>query len=239
MVSFIWPRFPAFNSRLLIRARATRPTVMVLLAARDAGVKRFVYSSSSSVYGDQHIPLVETMTTRPISPYALQKFIGEEYTRLFHLLYGMETISLRYFNVYGPRQDSEGAYSGHIPKFMKAYCIGTQPTINGDGDQTRDNTYVADVISANILGAQTKDAHALGEAFNIGAGKNHSVNTVTAHIMNLAGSSVKPKHGPAMIEPRDTLADISKARALLGWTPMTNIEEGLAKTWEYFSATYA
>lgn len=213
-------------------------TLNLLLAAKEFKVKRFVYSSSSSVYGDQRIPLSETMFPRPISPYALQKYTGEEYCRLFALLYGMETISLRYFNVYGPRQNPDGAYSGHIPKFMKAYCQGTVPTIWGDGEQTRDNTSVHDVVEANVLAKRTTNAKVFGEAFNIGAGRNYSVNQTTKYILELAGSIILPKHGPAVIEPRDTLANTEKARTLLNWKPKVEIQNGLKEMWESFSKIY-
>src|SRR3989338_11367348 len=162
-------------------------TLNLLLATRDHGVKRFIYSSSSSVYGDQKkLPLVETMMPDPMSPYAFQKLAGEYYCRLFAKLYGLETISLRYFNVYGPRQNPDGAYAGQIPKFFSKLLAGETPVINCDGTQTRDNTFVSDVVEANILSAQLTPAFsspqggglegAWGQAFNIGAGRNTSVN---------------------------------------------------------------
>lgn len=222
-------------------------TLNLLIAARDAGVKRFVYSSSSSVYGNQPtMPLVETMTAKPISPYALQKYVGEEYCRLFALLYGMETVSLRYFNVYGPRQNPEGAYSGQIPKFFSKLLKGETPVINGDGRQTRDNTYVDDVVAANIAAAlfptrpplygkgEVQEGYIWGEAFNIGGGRNTSVNDTTKMILELVKGSIVPTHGPAVIEPKDTLADTRKAKKILGWEPKTSYEDGLQKTYEYF-----
>lgn len=213
-------------------------TLNLLLAARDAGVKRFVFASSGSVYGDQQIPLVETMTCKPISPYGLQKFIGEEYCRLFTLLYGMETIGLRYFNVYGPRQNPEGAYANQISKFMKSYAVGEQPTIFGDGSVTRDNTFVSDVVDATVLASRTSNKEAFGSVFNIGAGKNISVKATTQYILNLAGSTMWPQHGPARIEPHDALADNSKARKILAWIPKTLYTDGLKITWEWFSNNY-
>jgi len=209
-------------------------TLNLLLAARDAQVKRFVFASSGSVYGDQKIPLVETMTCNPISPYGLQKYVGEEYCRLFALLYGMETVSLRYFNVYGPRQNPEGAYANQISKFMDAYCTGFQPTIFGDGSVTRDNTYVADVVDATILASQTSNKKAFGDVFNIGAGKNFSVKETTQFILDITGIKTWPKHGPARIEPHDALADNLKAKTVLAWKPNMDFEEGLLKTYEYF-----
>ncbi len=213
-------------------------TLNLLLAAKKFDVKRFVYSSSSSVYGNQAImPLVETMPAKPISPYALQKYVGEEYCRLFHLLYDMETISLRYFNVYGARQNPDGAYAGQIPKFFSKLLRGETPVINGDGTQTRDNTYVADVVEANILAGKRVSDTLFGKAFNIGGGQNTSVNETTQRILKLTGSKIKPTHGPAVIEPHDTLADTTKAKKILGWEPKTSYEDGLQATYEYFKKT--
>lgn len=212
-------------------------TLNLLMACKQFGVKRFVSSSSSSVYGNQPtLPLVETMHPLPISPYALHKLVGEHYCRLFHMLYGLETISLRYFNVYGPRQNPDGAYSGQIPKFFAKSLKGEVPVINGDGEQTRDNTYVTDVVAANVLAAQTTNASAFGDYFNIGGGHNHSVNQTSELIYKLTGGKEKPSHGPSVVEPRNTLADVSKAKSVLGWEPKTDFETGLQKTYEYFIA---
>lgn len=223
-------------------------TLNLLLAARDHGVKRFVYSSSSSVYGNQKsLPLVETMVPAPMSPYAFQKLAGEHYCRLFAELYGLETVSLRYFNVYGPRQNPDGAYAGQIPKFFAKLLKGETPTINGDGEQTRDNTYVDDVVEANLAAAlyptrpplyskgEVQEVYIWGQAFNIGGGHNHSVNQTTNYILQITNSKIQPTHGPAVIEPHDTLADIAKAKSVLGWTPKTDFDEGLKKTYEYFT----
>jgi UDP-glucose 4-epimerase len=234
--SIAYPRKPH-------EAKANR-TLNLLLAARDAGVKRFVFSSSSSVYGDQQIPLHESQIPNPISPYALQKLIGEHYCRLFAMLYGMETVSLRYFNVYGPRQNPDGAYAGQIPKFFDKLIRGDAPVINGDGEQTRDNTYVDDVVEANMLAAGLTPAFASpqgggregvwGDYFNIGGGENHSVNKTTKLILEITGSKIAPTHGPAVLEPKNTLADIAKAKSVLGWEPKTDFMAGLKKTYEYF-----
>ena len=209
-------------------------TLNMLLIARDLGIKRFVFASSSSVYGDQQIPLVETMHPKPISPYALQKLIGEHYCRLFFELYQLETISLRYFNVFGPRQNPDGAYAGQIPKFFDKLIRGETPVINGDGEQTRDNTYIDDVVAANILAAERREG-VWGEFLNIGGGHNTSVNATTEYILKITGSKIKPTHGPAVVEPKNTLADISQAKRLLGWEPRADFEEGLKKTYEYFT----
>ncbi|MEK7615883.1 MAG: NAD-dependent epimerase/dehydratase family protein [Patescibacteria group bacterium] len=208
-------------------------TLNMLLIARDLGIKRFVFASSSSVYGDQQIPLTESQVPKPISPYALQKLIGEHYCRLFAELYGLETVSLRYFNVFGPRQNPDGAYAGQIPKFFVKLLRGETPQINGDGEQTRDNTYVDDVVEANILAATR--VIGWGDFFNIGGGHNHSVNETTKHILEITKSDIIPSHGPAVVEPKNTLADISKAKSVLGWEPKTDFETGLKKTYEYFA----
>ncbi len=211
-------------------------TFNLLEACRIFGVKRFVFSSSSSVYGDQpSLPLVETMKPNPMSPYALHKFIGETYCNLYHVLYGLETISLRYFNVYGERQNPAGDYACLIPKFIRFMKQGAAPTIFGDGEQTRDFTYVGDVVDANIAAARTQKEECFGETFNIGAGHEHSVNEVVRSIKKILSSHIEPVHGAAVIEPRNTRADVQKVRRLLGWEPKTEFEEGLKRTIAFFT----
>ncbi len=193
----------------------------VLIAAQEAGVKRFVYSASSSAYGDQkRMPLHETATPHPKSPYGLQKYIGELYCKMWSEIYGIETVSLRYFNVYGPRQSSEGAYALVIARFMKQVSEGEPMTITGDGTQTRDFTSVHDVVRANILAMKSKKV-GRGEVINIGAGKNQSINTIA----ELIGGPIT--YVPARLEPRDTLANNARARTLLGWKPKVTIEAGI------------
>jgi len=210
-------------------------TLNLLNTCKKFSVKRFIFSSSSSIYGDQEIlPQTETMEPNPMSPYALHKLIGEQYGKLFNFLYGMETIFLRYFNVYGPRQNPEGDYACLIPRFINFINEGTPPTINGDGEQTRDFTFVDDVVNANILAANTDNKKCFGQTFNIGAGKNYSVNETTENIIKLSGKNIAPIHGPAVIEPHDTLADISKSKKMIEWIPQTSFEEGIKKTFEYF-----
>lgn len=209
-------------------------TLRVLEASRKAGVKRLIYSASSSAYGDQEqLPLIEYMNPNPLSPYALQKLVGEYYCRLYYHLHGMETISLRYFNVYGPRQDPSGGYACLIPKSLQRVANDEHPEIYGDGEQTRDFTYVKDVIEANILAATTKNSKAFGEIFNIGQSQSLSVNQVVKNIIGT--KNLTPKYQPPVIEPRHTLADINKAKMLLGWTPQYTFEEGIRETKMWFS----
>jgi nucleoside-diphosphate-sugar epimerase len=197
-------------------------TLNVLIAARDHKVRRFVYSGSSSVYGDQAtIPLVETMTPNPVNPYALQKYVSEQYARMFHRLFAMQTITLRYFGVYGPRMPQEGSYVLAIAAFLKARRDGRPLEIYGDGEQTRDFTHVSDVVSANMLAMDCEIAD--GRALNIGRGENVSLNRIAAMI----GGPVVHHPGRAG-EMRDTLADRTQAEQSLGWRPRVSIEEGIA-----------
>lgn len=198
-------------------------TLSALIATRDAGVRRFVFSGSSSVYGDQpQMPLVETMAPNPLNPYALQKYMGEQYARMFHRLYGMETLTLRYFNVYGPRMTTEGAYTTVIAAFLKMRRLGRPLEIHGDGEQTRDFTHVSDVVAANLLAMDCGCAD--GRPLNIGYGRNVSVNRVAALI---GGTTVGVASRKG--DMRDTMADNSAARAALGWTPRVSVEEGVAE----------
>ena len=209
-------------------------TLNVLEMCKKANVKRVVYSASSSAYGDQDtLPLVETMAPNPMSPYALQKLVGEYYCYLYNLLYKLETISLRYFNVYGPRQDPTGGYACLIPKCICLVAEGKAPKIYGDGEQTRDFTFVKDIVEANITAATTNNKEAFGQVFNIGNAENVSVNKVISLI--IGDKDITPEHTPPVIEPKDTLADISKTIAVLGWKPNYTFEQGLKETIESFS----
>ena len=200
-------------------------TLNLLLAAKDHGVKRFVLSSSSSVYGNQdQLPFVESMVPNPLSPYALHKLIDEQYCQLFSKIFGLGTICLRYFNVYGPRMNPDGAYANLFPKFIKLMSQNETPTINGDGEQTRDFTYVDDVVEANLLAAQSSIS---GEVFNVGNGKNVSVNEVVSILNRLMGKNIVPIYGPAVIEPKSTLASGIKSYEMLGWKPKVELEEGI------------
>ena len=196
-------------------------TLNVLLAARAAGVRRVVYSGSSSVYGEQpRLPLSESMTPNPLSPYALQKLMGEEYVRMFHRLYGLGALSLRYFSVYGPRMDLEGAYATVIGAFMRARREGRPLEIRGDGEQRRDFTHVRDVVRANL--AAMDCALEDGGAINVGRGQAQSVNQI-AELVGGPRVNVAPRPG----EPRDTLADLARSRAILGWSPEVDTEDGV------------
>ncbi|MDO8564478.1 MAG: SDR family oxidoreductase [bacterium] len=198
-------------------------TLNVLIAAQEGGVKRVVYSASSSAYGDQStLPLVETMIPNPKSPYGLHKYVGELYAKVWSTVHGLETVSLRYFNVYGPRLNPDGAYALAIGKFLKQRKEGKPLTIWGDGTQTRDFTHVRDVVRANLLAAESTKA-GKGEVINIGAGRNISINELATRI----GGPVT--HIAPRIEPHDTLADNSLAKKLLGWKPEVTIEKGIAE----------
>lgn len=197
--------------------------VSVLRAAHEGKVKRLVYAASSSAYGDQTtMPLNESLPAQPKSPYGLQKYIGELSCRLWSEVYGLPTVSLRYFNVYGPKFDPDGAYALVIGKFLKQRKGGKPLTITGDGTQTRDFTHVKDVVRANLLAAESSQV-GKGEVINIGAGRNVSVNDLAAMI---GGESV---HVEARLEPHDTLADNRKAKELLKWEPSIKLEDGIAE----------
>ncbi len=208
-------------------------TLNLLELSKEKGVKRFVYSASSSAYGDQDtLPLNETMIPNPMSPYAAQKLFGEYYCKIYHDLYGLETISLRYFNVYGQRHDPSGGYACLIPKSIDKVLSGVSPEIYGDGENTRDFTYVSDVVDANIKASLTQNQKAFGEVFNIGTQRNVSVNYVVNSIIGSSG--IKPIYKDSVIEPKHTLADISKAKEILEWHPNYSFEKGIEETIQYF-----
>lgn len=209
-------------------------TFNMLQLARHFKVKRFVFASSSSVYGDQdELPLHEGMKVNPMSPYALQKYVGEHYCRQFNMIYGLKTVALRFFNVYGSRLDPEGGYACLVPKFIRLFKNGEQPTINGTGEQTRDFTFIDDVIEAIKKAGLSKEEEMVGEVINIGAHRNMSVNEITNAIKKLVKSDLNPIYGPAVIEPKDTYANINKAKKLLDWEPKIGVDEGLRRTYEW------
>ena len=202
-------------------------TLNVLMAARDNGIKKVIYALSSSVYGDTPtLPKKEDMPPNPQSPYAVTKVASEYYCRIFHQIYGLPTVCLRYFNVYGPRQDPDSQYAAVIPRFIQRVLRNQPPVIFGDGEQTRDFTFIKDVVEANILAAES-DATGV---FNIGGGEKISINQLAKLIIGLAGSSIEPVHQKPMPgDIRHSLADISRARSF-GYNPRHSLEKGLKET---------
>ena len=216
---------PVFCHRANVEA-----TLNLLVAARDAGVRRLVFAGSSSVYGNvAALPTPEDSPLSPLTPYALQKLIGEQYLALFTSLYGLETVTTRYFNVFGPRQDPSSPYSGVISLFIRALLDGRTPTIFGDGEQTRDFTYVANVVDGVLRACHAPGI--AGQAINVATGSRVSLNTLFETLRGLTGSSVAPAYGPARTgDIRDSQADISRARARLDYHPSVDFPEGIART---------
>ena len=210
-------------------------TLNVLVAARDTGVRRVVYAGSSSAYGDTPtLPKHEEMPTAPLSPYALQKLVGEQYLQLFTSLYGLETVTIRYFNVFGPRQDPASPYSGVISLFTSALLDGRRPTICGDGEQTRDFTYVANVVDG-VLRACTADAS--GQVINVATGGRVSINELCRTLCELLRVDIEPEYIDARPgDVRDSQADIGRARRVLGYEPLVPFKDGLRRTIEWFRA---
>ncbi len=202
-------------------------TFTLLLAARDAGVKRFVYAASSSAYGDAPTsPKTETMPARPLSPYAVGKLVGEYYCSVFSGVFGLETIALRYFNVFGPRQDPKSQYAAAVPAFVTAILKDKPPTIYGDGEQSRDFTYIDNVVGANLLAAGAEKTN--GEVINVACGQAVTVNEIIAMINKLLGKSVKPIYADARAgDVKHSLADITAAQNLIGFKPIVSFSEGL------------
>ncbi len=209
-------------------------TLNILLAARDEGVKRLIYASSCAVYGDDpRLPKREGMVSVPLSPYALQKYIGEHYHRLFSQLYDLETVSLRYFNVFGPKQDPGSVYSAVIPRFIDALVYDRSPIVFGDGEQSRDFVYVDNVVQANLLAMSAK--HLQGEVINIGCGKKTSLNRLLDVLKEILGSKVSAIYQKAQKgDIKESLADIQKGKEILNYEPQVEIEIGLKMTVEYF-----
>src|ERR1700681_1223800 len=209
-------------------------TLNVLVAARDAKVKRIVFAASSSAYGETPtLPKVETMQPAPISPYGVTKFVGELYLQTFGRCYGLENVSLRYFNVFGPRQDPASPYSGVLAKFCTAFLEETQPVIFGDGEQTRDFTYVENAVQANLLAFEAPQVS--GKVFNVGFGGRVSLNQVVEVLSKISGTRLEVKHDPPRDgDIRDSQADITQARELLGYDPQVNFEEGIRRTFDWY-----
>ncbi len=212
-------------------------TLNVLVAARDAGVRRVVFAASSSAYGDTpELPKRESMTPNPKSPYAVQKLAGEHYLRVFHSVYGLETVALRYFNVFGPRQDPKSAYAAVIPAFVTSVLSGAAPVVHGDGGQTRDFTFIDNVIQANLAACEAP-AGACGKVYNIACGSRISLLDILESIYELVGRRIAPRFEPARAgDVRDSLADISLARKWLGYEPAVDFAEGLARAMDYYRA---
>jgi nucleoside-diphosphate-sugar epimerase len=211
-------------------------TVNVLVAARDAKVKRVVYAASSSAYGDTPtLPKHEEMRPDPISPYAVAKLASEHYMISFYRCYGLETVCLRYFNIFGPRQDPSSPYSGVLAKFTTQMLRGEQPTINGDGEQSRDFTYIDNAVEANLLACKAPAQKAAGQMFNVATGRRVTLNETFKVLQELTGYQGQPKYGPVREgDVKHSLADISKAAAGLGYKPLVDFEDGLRRTVEWY-----
>ena len=211
-------------------------TATVLVAARDAKVKRVVYAASSSAYGDTPtLPKHEVMTPNPISPYAVAKLASEYYMTSFFRCYGLETVSLRYFNIFGPRQDPSSPYSGVLAKFITQMLRGEQPTMNGDGEQSRDFTYIDNAVEANLLASKAPAANVAGQVFNVATGRRVTLNETFKALQSLTSYSGPAKHGPERSgDIKHSLADIRKAEAGLGYRPKVGFEEGLRRTVEWY-----
>jgi UDP-glucose 4-epimerase len=209
-------------------------TLNVFIAARESGVKRVVYASSSSVYGETPIlPKHEQMTPEPLSPYALSKIVGEHYAKVFKLVYGFEAVALRYFNIFGPRQDLESQYAAVIPRFITALLTGEPPVVYGDGLQSRDFTYVDNVVEANLLASEAEGA--AGQAFNVACGGRYTLNELLDRLREMIGSEIEATHEPTRAgDVRDSQASIESAERVLGYRVSVGFEEGLRRTVEWY-----
>lgn len=209
-------------------------TLNVLLAARKARVRRVIYASSSSVYGDTvELPKKESMPANPVSPYGLTKYVGECYCRLFYHLYGLQTVSLRYFNVFGPRQDPSSEYAAVIPRFINRLLEKRSPIIYGDGEQTRDFTYVENVVDANLLACEVEKA--AGECFNIACGQPLNLKQLLSALNAILGTDITPEHAPPRPgDIRHSYADITKAQQILGYQPSISFTRGLERTVQWY-----
>ncbi len=214
-------------------------TLNVLVAAKELKVKRVVFAASSSAYGETPtLPKVETMQPQPISPYGVTKFVGELYGQTFGRCYGLENVALRYFNIFGPRQDPSSPYSGVLAKFCTAFLEDTQPLVFGDGGQTRDFTYVENAVQANLLACEAPNVS--GRVFNVGVGGRVSLNDVLRELGKITGKTLEAKYDPPRDgDIRDSQADISQAREFLGYEPQVTFEDGLARTFEWYRETQA
>jgi UDP-glucose 4-epimerase len=214
-------------------------TLNVLVSAKELKVKRVVLAASSSAYGETPtLPKVETMQPQPISPYGVTKYVGELYAQTFGRCYGLENVALRYFNIFGPRQDPGSPYSGVLAKFCTAFLEDTQPVVFGDGEQTRDFTYVDNAVQANLLACEAPNVS--GKVFNVGVGGRVSLNEVLHELGKITGKTLEVKYDPPRDgDIRDSQADISQAREFLGYAPQVTFEDGLARTFEWYRETQA
>ncbi len=210
---------------------------MLVAQKESSSVKRLVYAASSSTYGDsKNLPKVEDVIGKPLSPYAVTKLVNELYADVFHKTYGIETIGLRYFNVFGPKQSPKGAYAAVIPLFMQALKDEKAPTINGDGEQTRDFTYVENAVQANLR-AMFAPSEAVNQVFNVAYGERISLNTLWESLKETSGKEISATYGPPRKgDVRDSLANIEKAKKLMGYDPKFSVQEGMKITWNYFIA---
>lgn len=213
-------------------------TLNVLVAARDAKVRRVVFAASSAAYGETPVlPKVETMQPAPISPYGVTKYVGELYGQVFDRIYGLENVSIRYFNVFGPRQDPSSQYSGVLSRFMLAVLKDEPPVIFGNGEQSRDFTYVDNVVDETLRACEAKGAS--GKVFNGGTGARITLNDVVALLEKITGKKIKARYdAPRAGDIRDSQADVSLAREILGYKPLVDFEQGLKQTWDWYSKDY-
>ena len=211
-------------------------TLNIFTAAKEKGIKRVVYAASSSTYGDHPgLPKVEDKIGNPLSPYAVTKYVNELYAKVYANVYGLQTIGLRYFNVFGPKQNPAGPYAAVIPLFIKAVLDNEPPTINGDGEHSRDFTYVANAVHANEFALFTNNQKAVNEVYNVAVGERTSLNQLFEMIKEVAGSDLAPKYGAERQgDVKHSLADISKAKELLGYNPPVSIKQGLKTTFEWY-----
>ncbi|MDQ3683269.1 MAG: SDR family oxidoreductase [Bacteroidota bacterium] len=211
-------------------------TLNIFTAAKESNIKRVIYAASSSTYGDHtDLPKLEDKIGNPLSPYAVTKYVNELYAKVYDRVYGLELIGLRYFNVFGPKQDPNGSYAAVIPLFMKAVLNNEPPLINGDGEHSRDFTFVDNVVQANIKALFTNDSQALNQVYNIACGEQTTLNELFEHLKQIAGSDLAPKHGIERAgDVRHSLANISKAKTLLDYNPNISVKEGLKNAFEWY-----
>lgn len=215
-------------------------TLNIFTAAKEKGIKRVVYAASSSTYGDHPgLPKVEDKIGNPLSPYAVTKYVNELYAKVYANVYGLEAIGLRYFNIFGPKQNPAGPYAAVIPLFVKAVLNNEPPIINGDGEHSRDFTFVANAVQANILALTTTDKEAVNQVYNIACGEQTSLNSLFENIKTTAGSDLAPIYGPERAgDVKHSLADVSKATELLGYQPTITVKEGLETTFEWYRSQH-